>query len=160
MEASCVWLVLCEKAVQDTFSGTLSIFTCLEKIRALEFPTEHPNFMMVAQLRSDTPPTETLPVHFRVVRWSKTDGESIVQEFNGRWQADKKRSRVVVGFRGVRLLREETIWFRIDWQFGDEAWQTGRASPLDVEQFTAQEAEEIQKAMATPPQETDAMPHG
>jgi hypothetical protein len=127
------WLVLAERVLHDSQTDMLSLINCLEVVPASSFPAAHVGFAMVARYRLDeAPPTEDVPVTYRLVRVSSVDGEEQVAQFEVPWAANTTHTRLATRFAALRLLRAERLTFRVDHRVGDAAWIEGPSSALDV----------------------------
>lgn len=127
------YLVLAERVVHDSQSDQVSLFGCLEVIAAPAFPSAHPGFGVFARYRCEgEPPTEDVEVAFRVVRCSAHDGEEVVLEMPVRWRAHTRYARVGSNFAMLRVHRPEWLLFRIDHRVGEQGWQPGLSTSLDI----------------------------
>jgi hypothetical protein len=129
-------MVLCERVIVDAQSNNTTLVTCLDQVNAAYFPSEHHGFAVAAKYRwvGDAEPPE-MQVEHRLVRCSAHGPEEVIAQVGGQWRARSRRGRVNLAFGVVRLLRPETVEFRLDHRIGDRDWVVGPSSYLDVQQW-------------------------
>lgn len=133
MNLVCDWLILCERALVDQHSGSLSLIHCIEQISAMDLPTLHPNVTFVAHYSCvGDAPDEQIQLEYRLVRFSAVDAEGEVHRFKGVWQPGVRRGRVLTRFSVIRLRRPETVWFRLDHREVGKKWKKGATVWVDV----------------------------
>lgn len=142
MTAVCESLVLCERVLDDTFSGTVTLVACLDEVRALRFPAQHPGFGFLARLRWDgAPPTADQPIAYRFWRIGSEGKPELVHSFDGAWPAGATRVRVATNFRWLRLRGPERVEFRLDHRLGRGGWKKGPVASIDVRPLDLSEAD-------------------
>lgn len=137
MKLTCEWFVLAEKVLCDLGTRNLTLVNCLERVSALSFPAQHPNFAFAARYRrTGAAPTRATPVTYRLIRLSEgRDPEEVVQ-IPGTWTPEEDVGRTWVNFQLLRLFQPETIRFRLDHRIGKQHWTEGPTCSLEVARLT------------------------
>lgn len=136
MKLTCEWLVLAEKVLCDTATNNLTIVNCLDQVSALRFPAHYPGFAVAARLRSvGPPPARATKVTYRLLRLSEGAAPELLATMPGDWSPESDFGRVWINFQILRLLRPETLRFRLDYRVDDGAWVEGPSCSLDVLQL-------------------------
>lgn len=133
MPIRCDWLVLCERVIEDTQSGGLTLVNCLDQVQAWSVPSTLPGFGFAARFSRDgEDPSDAGPYEFRFVRIGGSGAVEPVVETEGRIEDATQTLRVFFNFAMLRLFREEVIRFRIDWRRPAQRWHRGPMVPLRV----------------------------
>ena len=150
MALQCDWFVLCERVIEDTQSGNLTLVNCLDQIQAWSVPSTMPGFAIAARFTRDgAEDNEDGTYEFRLIRKSEIGGEDIVMPIGAELGPGNSVLRVFVNFAVIRLFREETIKFRLDFRKVGQRWRHGPSVPLRVTlqplEYRQNMAEEIQR---------------
>ncbi|MFM2161697.1 MAG: hypothetical protein RLZZ383_1209 [Pseudomonadota bacterium] len=133
MKIDVEWMVLAERVIEDRATHSLTLVGCLSELRAPDFPALHHGFAVAARLRCrDRAPETDATVSFRLQRFSTNDPEQTILETSGTWPAGARSIQWVTNFQVLRLLRAETVHFRLDHRAGPGAWRRGPVAALDV----------------------------
>lgn len=142
MSLSCEWMVLCERVLVDAQTQQVTLVDCLHQIKAATFPAQHHGFAVAASYRwtaSEPPPA--FPITHRLVRCSSSGTEEVLVEVPGTWRDRARHGRVHLVFGFLRLLRPETLEFRLEHRMGDGPWEFGAHAFLDVEAWSLSPAQ-------------------
>jgi hypothetical protein len=144
MKVKCEWMVVAERIIDDANTGTISLIACLEQISVYSFPYNQPGFGIAASFRCiGDPPESPMPLQFRIVRLSEYSDPETVFEADSTWAAGLSRARLAVSFQFLRLLRPETLSFRVEHRFGTGRWVQGNTCSLDVVQLKLSPEQEL-----------------
>lgn len=149
MALRCDWLVLCERVIEDSQSGSLTLVNCLDHVQAWSVPSTLPGFGFAARFsRTGTGTDEDGEYEFRFLRTGEVGTETVIVTTEATLGADNQTLRVFFNFAMLRLFREETVEFRIDWRRPAHKWRRGPAVPLKVTLFPAEVREEVAADLA------------
>jgi len=133
MALRCDWLVLCERVIEDSQTGNLTLVNCLDQVQAWSIPSTLPGFGFAARFSRDTFEVEEEGTYqFRLMRHGGSGEDMLVVETSGTLDADALCIRVFFNFAVLRLFAEETVTFRIDWRQAGQRWRHGPRVPLRV----------------------------
>ena len=133
MSLRCDWLVLCERVIEDAQSGSLTLVNCLDQVQAWSVPSTLPGFGFAARFSRDAEDPEDEGAYaFRFMRIGEVGAAIKVVETQGQIDGATQTLRVFFNFAMLRLFREETIRFRIDWRRPAQKWHHGPTVPLSV----------------------------
>jgi hypothetical protein len=126
-------MVLAERVIDDSATHNLTLVSCLERVQALSFPSQHHGFAVGARFRCiEGIPKRDRKVRFRLVRQSEHESDEHLFDLDTTWAAGLSTARLATNFQVLRLKRPETLRFRLDYKVGRTAWQHGSTCYLDV----------------------------
>lgn len=132
MALRCDWLVLCERVIEDVQTGGLTLVNCLDLVQAWSLPSTLPGFGFAARFTREGDDDQDLGVvEFRFVRSSEA-GSQVIVTTEAQVDEETRTLRVFFNFAVLRLFREETAHFRIDWRRPGQRWRHGPSVSLPI----------------------------